>query len=84
MSLLLSWQFQKLGSCWLIRIPILGILVCTRQNEDTGGKKYTQVSAVIKSNDGRVAVPDGLVLKENLDDLKSICGDGDIEQTSSS
>ncbi|CAI8619861.1 unnamed protein product [Vicia faba] len=62
------------------------------------GEKYTQVSTVIKSirhafsmelgpvsisAQGRVAVPDGLVLKENLDDLKAICG-GDIEPPSSS
>ncbi|CAL5215180.1 unnamed protein product [Lathyrus oleraceus] len=65
------------------------------QNVD---KKYTQVSTVIKSirdafsmelgpvsvsAQGRVAVPDGLVLKENLDDLKAICGDTEPPSSSS-
>ncbi|KAK7320044.1 hypothetical protein RJT34_04774 [Clitoria ternatea] len=60
-------------------------------------KKDTRVSAIIKSMrdaftmelgpistnaQGRVSVPDGLVLKENLDDLQAICGD--IELPSSS
>jgi AP-3 complex subunit delta-1 len=68
------------------------------QNVETVDKKYTQVSAVIKSirdafsielgpvsisAQGRVAVPDGLVLKENLDDLKSLCGDIELPSSSS-
>lgn len=60
------------------------------QNADTVDKKYSQISTVIKSirdafsmelgpvsisAQGRVTAPDGLALKENLDDLKAICGD---------
>lgn len=68
------------------------------QNADIMDKKYTQVSAIIKlmrdafsvelgpvsvSAQGRVAVPDGLDLKENLDDLKAICGDIELPTSSS-
>ncbi|RDX66944.1 AP-3 complex subunit delta, partial [Mucuna pruriens] len=67
------------------------------QTVDIMDKKDTRVSAIINSMrdaftmelgpistsaQGRVAVPDGLVLKENLDDLQAICGD--IELPSSS
>ncbi|KAL2342470.1 hypothetical protein Fmac_003755 [Flemingia macrophylla] len=65
------------------------------QNVD---KKDTRVSAIIKlmrdaftmelgpvstSAQGRVAVPDGLVLKENLGDLQAICGDVELPSSSS-
>nr|KYP61561.1 AP-3 complex subunit delta-1 [Cajanus cajan] len=61
-------------------------------------KKDTRVSAIIKlmrdaftmelgpvstSAQGRVAVPDGLVLKENLGDLHAICGDIELPSSSS-
>ncbi|KAF7834608.1 AP-3 complex subunit delta [Senna tora] len=67
------------------------------QNVDILRKKDAQVSPIVKllcdafseelgpvsvSAQGRVAVPDGLVLNENLNDLKTICGD--IELPSSS
>lgn len=71
----------------LVKVEILGSSV---QNVDILEKKDAQVSAIINlmcdafsvelglvsiSAQGRVAVPDGLVLKENLDDLQTICGD---------
>lgn len=67
------------------------------QNVDISNNRDAQVSAIVKlmcdafseelgpvsiNAQGRVAVPDGLVLNENLNDLKSICGD--IELPSSS
>ncbi|XP_061344981.1 AP-3 complex subunit delta isoform X2 [Gastrolobium bilobum] len=68
------------------------------QNVDIMDKKVTHVSAIIKlmrdafsmelgpvsiNAQGKVAVPDGLVLKENLDDLKAICGDIELPSSSS-
>ncbi|KAK7291412.1 hypothetical protein RIF29_06539 [Crotalaria pallida] len=68
------------------------------QNVDISKKKDAQVSAVIKlicnafsmelglvsiSAQSRVAVPDGLVLKENLDDLQAICGDTELPSSCS-
>jgi len=65
---------------------------------DTIEKKDTRVSAIINfmrdafttelgpvsvSAQGRVAVPDGLVLKENLDELQAICGDTELPSSSS-
>ncbi|XP_054821485.1 AP-3 complex subunit delta [Prosopis cineraria] len=68
------------------------------QNVGISDKKYAQVSAIVKlmcdafanelgpvslSAQGRVAVPDGLVLNENLDDLGAICGDIELPSSSS-
>lgn len=68
------------------------------QSLDTIEKKDTRVSAIINlmryafttelgpvsvSAQGRVAVPDGLVLKENLDELQAICGDTELSSSSS-
>ena len=68
------------------------------QKVDTVDKKDTQASTIIKlmrdafsadlgpvsiSAQGRVAVPDGLVLKENLDDLTAVCGDVELPSSSS-
>ncbi|OIW11945.1 hypothetical protein TanjilG_02152 [Lupinus angustifolius] len=73
------------------------ILDSSVQNVDILEKKNAQVSAIIQlmcdafsvelglvsiSAQGRVAVPDGLVLKENLDDLHSICGDIQLPSSS--
>ncbi|KAJ1437910.1 Clathrin/coatomer adaptor, adaptin-like, N-terminal [Sesbania bispinosa] len=84
-----------LGFVQLIKAEIIDNSV---QNVDIMDKKYTQVSAIIKlmrdaistelgpvsiSAQGRVALPDGLVLKENLDDLKAICGDIELPSSSS-
>ncbi|KAI9113939.1 hypothetical protein K1719_015190 [Acacia pycnantha] len=70
----------------------------SNQNVDILDKKDAQVSAIVKlmcdafsdelgpvslSAQGRVAVPDGLVLNENLDDLKAICGDIELPSSSS-
>lgn len=68
------------------------------QNVDITDKKDTRGSGIIKSMrdaftmelgpvsttaQGRVAVPDGLVLEENLDDLQAICGDIELPSSSS-
>ncbi|XP_015954365.1 AP-3 complex subunit delta [Arachis duranensis] len=68
------------------------------QKANTADKKDTQVSAIITlmrdafvtdlgpvsvSAQGRVAVPDGLDLKENLDDLSALCGDIELPSSSS-
>ncbi|TKY60943.1 AP-3 complex subunit delta [Spatholobus suberectus] len=68
------------------------------QNVNIMDKKDTRVSAIINlmrdaftmelgpvstSAQGRVAVPEGLVLKENLDDLRAICGDIELPSSSS-
>ncbi|XP_027342356.1 AP-3 complex subunit delta [Abrus precatorius] len=68
------------------------------QNVDSMDNKDSQVSAIIKlmcdaftvelgpvstSAQGRVAIPDGLVLKENLEDLQAICGDIELPSASS-
>ncbi|KAI4347199.1 hypothetical protein L6164_008033 [Bauhinia variegata] len=42
-----------------------------------------ELGPVSTSAQGRVAVPDGLVLLENLDDLKTICGDIELPSSSS-
>ncbi|CAJ1936858.1 unnamed protein product [Sphenostylis stenocarpa] len=67
------------------------------QSVDIMEKKDTRVSAIINSMrdafttelgpvsisaQGRVAVPDGLVLKDNLDDLQEICGDTELPSSS--
>lgn len=68
------------------------------QHVDIMDKKDTRASAIIKlmcdafamelgpvstSAQGRVAVPDGLVLEENLDDLQAIIGDIELPSSSS-
>lgn len=68
------------------------------QNVDIRDKKDTRGSGIIKSMrdaftmelgpvsttaQGRVAVPDGLVLEESLDDLQAICGDIELPSSSS-
>lgn len=68
------------------------------QNVDITDKKDTRGSGIIKSMrdaftmelgpvsttaQGRVAVPDGLVLEESLDDLQAICGDIELPSSSS-
>lgn len=68
------------------------------QSADTVEKKDTRVSTIINlmrdafttelgpisvSAQGRVAVPEGLVLKENLDELQAICGDTELSSSSS-
>ncbi|KAL5174633.1 AP-3 complex subunit delta [Glycine soja] len=65
---------------------------------DIANKKVTRVTAIINllrdafttelgpvstSAQGRIVVPDGLVLKENLDDLQAICGDIELPSSSS-
>ncbi|KAE9586059.1 hypothetical protein Lal_00010021 [Lupinus albus] len=80
-----------------VNLVKMDILDCSVQNVDILGKKNAQVSAIIQlmsdafsvelglvsiSAQGRVAVPDGLVLTENLDDLQSICGDIQLPSSS--